>query len=124
LAVADNAAGSPQSVPLTGTGTQVQLSPSPVNFGSIGVGHTSAPRTVTLTNVGTSSINVSSVQITGPNSGDFAETNTCHTVGAGQTCTISVTFTPGAQGARQGILNVNDNGGGSPQQDRLLGSGT
>jgi hypothetical protein len=123
--VTDNAPGSPQSVPLTGTGTVVQLSPTNLNFGSIKVGQTSSPQPITLTNLGKATLGIASISITGTNSGDFSQTNTCGgSVGSGQSCSISVTFTPSATGVRTASVSVRDNGGGSPQTVALSGSGT
>src|SRR5438045_6092603 len=60
-------------------------------------------------------------------SGDFAATSTgasaCPTspatLAAGANCTINVTFTPTASGARTGTLSLTDNAGGSPQVRKL-----
>src|SRR5437879_6550771 len=65
-------------------------------------------------------------------SGDFAATSTgasaCPTspatLAAGGTCTINVTFTPTASGARTGTLSLADDAGGSPQMFSLSGNGT
>src|SRR5437016_14608429 len=46
------------------------------------------------------------------------------TLAAGGTCTINVTFTPTALGARTGTLSLTDNAGGSPQIMTLSGNGT
>jgi len=125
VSVTDNASGSPQSVPLTGTGTVVQLSPSSLNFGSIKVGQTSSPKPITLKNLGTTTLSITSIAVTGTNSGDFTQTNTCGaSVGAGGSCTINVTFTPSATGSRTASVSVTDNGGGSPQTAALSGTGT
>src|SRR5207248_11560613 len=43
---------------------------------------------------------------------------------AGANCSINVTFTPTALGARTGTLSVTDNAGGSPQTVALSGNGT
>jgi hypothetical protein len=120
LSIGDNAAGSPQTVSLSGTGTEVELNPSSLNFGSVYKGQT-ATRTTTLTNVGSMTLSVTAVAITG--SGVFSETNNCGTsVRAGGSCTITVKFTPGV-GTYSGDVTVTDNGGGSPQQVPLSGSG-
>src|SRR5947199_228604 len=46
------------------------------------------------------------------------------TLAAGANCTINVTFTPTASGARTGTLSLTDNAGGSPQIMTLSGNGT
>jgi hypothetical protein len=125
VSVTDNASGSPQAVPLTGTGAAVQLSPASLNFGTIKVGKTSAARTVTLTNLGSTTLSITSIMITGTNSGDFAQTNTCGgSVGGGQSCSISVTFTPSATGSRSASISITDSGGNSPQTVTLAGTGS
>src|SRR5437879_2289138 len=43
---------------------------------------------------------------------------------AGASCTVNVTFTPTATGARSGTLSVADNAAGSPQTASLSGAGT
>jgi hypothetical protein len=125
MAVADNAAGSPQSVSLTGTGTAVQLSPTSLSFGSEKVGKSSSTKTITLTNLGSTTLSITSIGLTGTNSGDFSQTNTCgSSVGAGQGCSISVTFKPLAKGTRTASVSVTDNGGASPQTVAMSGTGS
>jgi len=125
VTISDNAANSPQVIQLKGTGTVVQCTPVSVDFGSERVGHTSPPATVTLTNLGKSSLSISGVSIEGPDAGDFAQTNTCgSSVLPGADCFITVTFTPSARGKRKAEVSVGDNGGGSPQQVALTGTGT
>jgi hypothetical protein len=129
LTINDNAGGSPQTVSLTGTATSagppiVGLSTSSLSFGSQPVGANSAPQNFTLTNTGSSPLSITGIGITGPNPGDFAQTNDCGTsVAAGASCTFSVTFTPIANGNRSATLNITDNAGGSPQQVNLAGTG-
>ncbi|HEV2378201.1 MAG TPA: choice-of-anchor D domain-containing protein [Terriglobia bacterium] len=123
LTITDNAAGSPQSVSLAGTGTApaVTLSPLSLMFASQQVGTSSAPQTVTLTNSGTATLTIGSIVA----SGDFSQTNTCGaSVAAGANCAISVTFTPTSTGTRMGAVTITDNGAGSPQSIALSGTGT
>jgi hypothetical protein len=126
LSVADNACMSPQPIALSGKGTEVTMSPSPVSFGSETVGTTSAPVTVTVTNHGTTAVKVTNTAITGTDKGDFAITsNTCTTITAsGGTCSITLTFTPAASGKRSATLSLTDNDKGTPQTDVLSGTGT
>jgi hypothetical protein len=125
VSVADNAPGSPQTVPLKGTGTFVQLVPAKLNFGSQPVGTRSLARKITLTNKGNSVVKITGIAITGADAGDFSEINTCgKSVASGASCFIKVTFKPLAKGRRTGDVSVYDNGGGSPQQAMLIGTGT
>jgi hypothetical protein len=129
LQITDNASGSPQSVALSGTGSApgVTLSPSSLSFGSQVVGKASAAQSVTLTNSGNAALSISNIAMGGTNAGDFAQTNTCPsgstTLAAGASCSISVTFTPSATGARSAGVQVADNANGSPQTVALSGTG-
>src|SRR3989442_4631353 len=74
VTITDDAAGSPQSVPLTGTGVTpptATLSATSSAFGKQRVGTTSAAQTVTLTNSG-APLNLTSITITGAQAADFA----------------------------------------------------
>ncbi len=125
VSVTDNAPGSPQNVPLTGTGTFMQLIPTTLNFGTQPVGTRSLAKKITLTNKGGAAVNITSISITGIDAKDFAETNTCgKSVASGASCFIKVTFKPLAKGKRTADVSVYDNGGGSPQQAMLIGTGT
>jgi len=125
LSVTDNAAGSPQTVPLSGLGTTAKLSPTSLSFGTVATGVTSAAKTVTLTNVGATSLTITSIAITGTNPGDFLQTHTCgSSLAASASCTINVTFKPTASGTRSAALSVTDNASGSPQTVSLSGTGT
>jgi kumamolisin len=122
LTITDNAANSPQTVALSGTGTvQAKLTPVSATFASEKVGTSSPAKVFTLTNEQT-------VALTGigiSTSGDFAvSTTTCTTsLAAKAKCTISVVFTPTATGTRTGTLSVSDSAVGSPQTSSLTGTG-
>ena len=125
ISITDNAPSSPQTISLQGTGTNVQLTPISLNFGNQTVGTTSARKIITLTNKGTGSLSISGITVSGTNPNDFAQLNNCPaSVTAGASCSIAVTFTPTATGARSANVSVSDNGGGSPQQVPLTGTGT
>ena len=125
LSVADDATGSPQTVALSGIGTVVELSPIGVNFGDQKVGTKSASVPAKLANMGTTSLSISQITITGADAGDFSQTNNCGTsVPAGGSCTIKVAFKPTATGQRTAKITITDDGGGSPQKIALTGTGT
>ena len=126
IVIAENAVGSPDTIItiLTGVGTAASLSPGSLTFASQTVGTASTPQVITLTNVGASPMNIWQTAFLGTNATDFSEISTCgSTLGAGVSCTISVTFTPGAAGTRTASLLVSDDGGGSPQAVLLTGTG-
>jgi Abnormal spindle-like microcephaly-assoc'd, ASPM-SPD-2-Hydin len=122
LTFTDNAANSPQTVPLSGTGVEpATLTPATATYASQAVGTTSAAKTFTLTNNQT--VALTSIAIT--TAGDFAvSATTCTTslIAKGK-CTISVTFTPTAKGTRTGVLSVSDSANNSPQKSSLTGTG-
>ncbi len=129
----DNAGNSPQSVTLSGTGTKggasgssgVSFSPSSLSFGNQPVDVASSSQTITLSNNSGAALSVSSIALTGTNTGDFTENNTCSTsVASGGSCKIVVLFTPSASGSRSASLSVTDNASGSPQTVALSGTGT
>jgi hypothetical protein len=126
LSITDNAVGSPQTVPLSGTGTAVGLAPSSLNFGAVNVGSTSQPQTITVKNVATTgNLKITKVSVTGTNPTDFNITsNNCPaSLAPGATCMVTLTFSPTASGGRSANVSFTDNGGGSPQTAPLSGTG-
>jgi archaellum component FlaF (FlaF/FlaG flagellin family) len=124
VTITDDAPDSPQTVALMGTGTVVQLTSMNVNFGNQRVGTTSSPRTVTLTNTGSTPLSIYGIALTGANFGDFAETTTCgSSLPAHTSCAIEVRFRPAATSAREASLRVRDDGGGGTQDVKLGGPG-
>jgi len=122
ISITDNAANSPQSVSLSGTGLAplVSLSASSVTFGNQQVGTVSTAQNVTLTNSGNSALAITSITA----AGDFAQTNNCgSSVAAGANCSIAITFAPSALGLRIGSVTITDNSSGSPQSISLQGTG-
>jgi hypothetical protein len=103
-----------------GGGGSVTLAPSSLTFATTNLHDTSAAQTVTMTNSTGSAITIASIVA----SGDFAQTNTCGaSLAAAASCTISVTFSPTAGGARSGSIVITDSGVGSPRTVTLTGSG-
>jgi HKD family nuclease len=131
ITVTDNAANSPQSVTLNGTGVTaatpaVTLSQTSVAFASQTAGTTSAATNVTLTNTGTATLSLSSIALGGTNPADFTETNNCpSTLAAGAYCTLSVAFAPQAATGYAATVFVTDNAGNVPNaQQGVSLSGT
>jgi phospholipase C len=121
--IEDNAPGSPHIGRLIGVGSALAIVPRVnIDFGNQVVGTTSAPKTVSVTNAWTNTINIGSVA----DIGDYAiASNTCGaTLSPGANCIVSVTFTPSVLGPDNGVLNLNNNDGTSPQQLTLHGNGT
>ncbi|HYX53487.1 MAG TPA: choice-of-anchor D domain-containing protein [Candidatus Limnocylindrales bacterium] len=121
ISVTDNAAGSPHSASLSGTGVApaVTLSTASLTFGSTTVGTSSAAQSVTLTNTGSAALSISGISATG----DFSQTNTCGTsVAVNASCSISVVFSPTLSGTRTGSLTISDNASGGSQSVALTGT--
>jgi hypothetical protein len=118
-----NAGGVTTTVALSGTGVApgpiLTTDPTSLAFGSTVVGVTSATKTVSVTNTGTTSASVSAVSA----SGDFAQTNNCSTLAVNASCTVTVSFKPTASGSRTGTLTVTSNANNSPTTVALTGSG-
>jgi phospholipase C len=126
LLINDNAAGSPQSVALSGTGVApvASLSPTSLSFSSQVTGTASSAKTITLKNAGTASMLISGIAITGANSGDYTKTATCSgALAIGASCTINVIFTPAALGTRTAAVTITDNAAGGSQSVALTGTG-
>ena len=122
LTINDNAANSPQTVPLSGTGgAPAAITPASVTFTGTIVGATSKAKVFTLTN----HLNVALTSIVISATGDFSvSTTTCGTsVAALGTCTIDVVFTPTQTGTLTGTLQVSDSAENSPQTSTLTGTG-
>jgi hypothetical protein len=129
ITVTDNATGSPQTLPLSGTGVipTASLSATALTFAQQGVGSTSASQSVTLSNTGSGTLLISSLTLGGADPGDYSLTNPCgSSVAAGAACTLSVTFTPKATGTRTATITIVDNSGlvsGASQTVTLTGTG-
>jgi hypothetical protein len=125
LSVTDDAADSPQSVTMSGvgigSGPQVLLSSSSLNFGTQVIGASGVSQVVTLSNIGNGALNITSIT----SSGDYSQVNTCgSSVDAGSNCTITVTFNPTGINTRTGNVTVTDDATTSPQVVSLTGVGT
>jgi dienelactone hydrolase len=102
----------------------VQIVPYALNFGAVVVNSKSSPRSVTLTNTGTAALSITGITITGTNSGDFSQTNTCNSsVSAGMTCDITAIFAPKVRGLVGASISIADSSTDSPQQVNLSGTG-
>ena len=116
--------------PLQGTGTgvvapAVSLAPSSLTFAGRNVGTTSSAQTVTLTNTGNATLTISSIAITGTNVSDFGQASSCPSLAPSANCTVDVSFTPSAGGARSASLTVTSNAANGPTNSvTLSGTGT
>ena len=129
LTITHNAANSPHTVPLSGEGLAppvpaVALEPTSLSFGEQVVGM-STYRTVTVSNIGNATLNISRVDVAGLNANDFGVVeSTCHSpVPAGSNCALNVAFGPNGSGVRSATLVITDNAADSPRSVPLSGTG-
>ncbi len=114
--------GSPASVSLTGVGTATQglFNPSTLSFSSQAVGWISAGKSLFFFNTGNTNLNLTGFVVTG----DFAQTNNCPaSMTPNTSCTLTVTFTPTADGSRSGTITAQGNFTGGPPSMGLSGTG-
>ena len=121
----DSANNSPQLITLTGNGVvPLTVSPASLTFGSVAVGSTSAPQTVTVTNNLAKSVSIALAA-----SGDYIEagkgTSPCGaSLASKASCTAGVAFRPTVKGTINGSLTVTQNINSTPQLVALTGTGT
>jgi hypothetical protein len=123
VSVTSTAPGSPLIIGLSGSGatTQAQLaiSPSTVPFGNVNVGSNSS-QTVTLTNTGNATLNITAATITGSG---YTMTLVPTSIAAGGNTTFNVTFTPTTGGSAPGSISITSNAPNSPATISLTGTG-
>jgi hypothetical protein len=131
IAITDSAVGSPHTISLTGVGAGspsggvAQFDQSSLSFGSIAVGGSSSPQTLTLTNAGASPMTITSVALASAT--NYSITDHCvaaSPLASTSSCTVDVTFSPTTTGSLTTTLNFTDSAPGSPQQIPLSGTGT
>jgi len=133
VSVASNAAGSPHAVTLTGTG--VAASPvlawlpttTTLAFGNLTIGSPATTQTLSLINNGPGAVTLSGFTFAGAQAADFSASSggTCALgpLAQGASCTLTLSFAPGAVGARIATLQVTSTGT-NPPDVALSGTGT
>src|SRR5437899_2559017 len=106
------------TVNTTGLGSAISLAGAPLVFGNQLVKTSSAAKTVTVKNNGTSAILMGTITLT--NTTDYSlSSNTCPASGtslaAGATCTIAVIFAPKSNGLKSAAVVLKDNDPSTPQ---------
>jgi hypothetical protein len=107
LTITDNAVNTPQVLALSGTGLpQLSISPASESFGTVSVGTTSASKTVTLTNNTNGTLDYTSLASSNYTAVGSGAKPCNGTLAKAAKCTVSVTFTPTANGTVDGTLAV------------------
>ena len=123
ISVVSNAASSPSTVTLNGTGTQAGISstPSSLNFGNVTVGSPSS-QTVLLSNTGSSSLTITQASVAGAG---YSVNGLALpvTIAAGGNTTFNVVFVPASGGSVSGSISVVSNAPNSPLAIPLSGTG-
>jgi hypothetical protein len=113
--------GGPNGGIKVGATPNVTLTPAGLTFGTQDLDSSSQPLSVTLTNSGTSALQIATISA----SGNFQQSTSCGTqLNAGASCGITVVFTPDAPGTLSGSVSINDNAADTPQKISLSGIGS
>lgn len=131
LTINSTAANDPVVINLSGTGIvpddpYVDTDPDAIDFGDEGVGFTSLPVTVTISNIGNMDLNIGTLGITDSGNFNIADgSDNCsnQTVAGGADCTVGVTFSPQAEGAAVGTLDIPSDAFNAPNSVALGGNG-
>ncbi len=100
------------------------VSQSSLTFDSVASGNSSQAQTVTISNTGPDSMQISSIAINGVNRSDFSETDNClPAIGSNSSCAINVVFKPSGNGSRTATLLISGDAANLPQQVALIGTG-
>ena len=105
----------------------VTFTPTSLTFAAQAIGTTSAPQSITVSNTGNAPLFINSAATRGANPLDFTQVSdgcSAVTLAAGTSCSVSITFSPTASGARSATFILTDNAAGSPQTVPISGSGT
>ena len=87
------------------------VNPNSVHFFSQNVGTTSAPESITLSNTGGESLNITGIALTGQHAAEFSHNATApFTLGPGANTAIDVTFSPTSAGSKGASLSFTHDG--------------
>jgi Abnormal spindle-like microcephaly-assoc'd, ASPM-SPD-2-Hydin len=124
LSIASNATDAALTLAMTGTAVapgSLVANPTSLAFGNVSVG-TTQELTATLTNTGGTSISISQAGVTGGAFGLSGLTLPA-TLDAGQSLTMSVSFSPTSTGAASGNVSITSSASSTPLTVALSGSG-
>jgi hypothetical protein len=109
------------AVSMLNTGPASFSPTAPVAFPAQLFNTKSAAQVVTLTNIGTTALSISSIKV----SGQFQVSNTCgSSLAAGAKCKITTVFQPKSAGKHTGLITLMDSASSKPQVIEVSGNGT
>ena len=112
-------------VSVVGSAPIASLSASSLTFSSLTAGTSSPTQAMTLTNTGTSALNVSGVTLSGTGANLFPESDNCASpIAVGSFCTITIGFNPKIAGPYSATVTVSDNASPTTQIAALSGAAT
>jgi hypothetical protein len=117
--------GGPVTILLSGTGlaATLQASPASLSFGGVRLGD-ERDEVLTLTNVGSAPLTISSAVTGGPAAPDFGFASfTPVTLAPGGSVSVDIAFFPSLTGGRSAALTVTHSGSNSPLVITLFGNG-
>ena len=112
LTLTDNAAGSPHSLTLNGSGVApvVSVGGSSIEFGTRAVSGSTLAKSVAVSNTGDGDLIVSNISVGGTNASDFQLSGSASvTIHPGASANVNVVFKPTTSGLRNGSLIFTDN---------------
>jgi len=123
IQITSNAAGSPTTISLSGTGVQSEVSASPasVAFSNVVVGNSNS-QPIHLTNNGNTLLSFSNITVAGTGMSINGLT-TSSTIAAGGSLTFNAVFAPTSTATTSGSVTLTTNGTPSPLTINLSGTG-
>lgn len=130
LTLSTNTSAGTATVALSGTGEAAGSSPTPglslstgnLSFGTVAVGQSATPQTITLTSSGTAALTINAASVSGPEF-SLRSGGLPMTLQPGQTAVLTVIFHPTAAGAAAGALTLSTNTSAGRATVALSGTG-
>jgi trimeric autotransporter adhesin len=134
VSVSSDAASSPDTLALSGTGVNAPTgllawagNVTALTFPSTEVGKTSPSQTLTLTNNGNATATLTQISLSGSQASEFRTAGSCAagtTLAAGAQCSLQLTLAPTSQGSKSASLNVVATHATNPPAIALSGTAT
>lgn len=84
---------------------KISVAPDPVAFGTI-MTNLNSELAVKISNIGTTALNISAMDITGTNSSEFTKHGSCSAIAAGNLCAVKLALRPQTTGAKTANLVI------------------